>query len=746
VRRAGELWKESLFQGTSGDDVIQGQPAVHPNRRPRTLCRSSWLLLAAALFAPGLLAGCASLPKNDYGIEEIRFRGVEKMSSQSLATCLSTKEREAVTIRLGLGGTSCGKPPFDQETPQVSLWSWPWETWPLYDPAIFDIDRKRILRWYQARGFYQAKVVGVRYEAGDKTLQPPERCQGDDCKLSIEIEVDEGDPVMVEGVFIAGDQALDRELRIDLRKAPEVKVGDRFDEATYELDKQALMQLLQENSFAQAAVYGKVELDRNRRSARIEYSVDPGPLSTFGTMSVAGNDEIPREAIMEVAGIKPGKPFKPSEISDAERAVRGLGVFSSVRIETKPRGKTGIIDLLIRVSIGRIERWRFGVGMLSGTMQRGLSDETLSIPEWDVHLRASYSHEDFLGGMRKLKLEERPRVIFLAPFPLLPDVGAQLGNTLTASFEQPRFIEPRTVLFVEGQWDYGPAPFLAECDGASGDSQAECVVFRHDLATKAGVRRMFWGQRISVQLALAHDLYEIVGDHPDNVSDYRLPYLEQQVRLDLRNDPHRPSRGLYVDNTIQEAVRPFGYGSWNYVRWLPEVRAYQRLFWRIVLAERFAYGGIYIDEAKSDSENLDPTSLRIGPESYRLRGGGANSNRGFSAGTLGVGLDGGIRRWEGSLELRIPLGENVGMALFFDVGDVNDEPRTRWQRLNASTGLGFRYYTPFAPIRFDAGWRIPSLQAVGDEVIDPMEAKKGAPPAELRVVPSAMHLTIGEAF
>jgi outer membrane translocation and assembly module TamA len=732
--------------------VIEAQPAVHPNRRPRTsLCRSLSLLLA-----PGLLAACASLPKNEYGVDEIRFRGVDEMSSQSLATCLTTKEREPITIRLGLGGTSCGKPPFDQETPEVSLWTWPWETWPVYDPAIFDIDRKRILRWYQARGFYQAKVVGVRYTAGDKTLEAPERCKDADCELEIEVEVEEGEPILVDGVFIAGDQGLDRDLRVDLRKTPEIKVGDRFDEAAYEADKAAIMQLRQDNSYAQSAVRGKVELDRNRRTARIEYSVEPGPLATFGTMSVEGSGHISPEAVMDVAGIKPGEPFKPSEIRDAERAVHGLGVFSSVRIEPRPRGKTGIMDLLIRVSMGRLERWRFGVGMLSGTMQRGASStETLSIPEWDIHLRAAYSHEDFLGGMRKLKIEERPRLIFLKPFPFVPDTGAELGNTLSATFEQPRFIEARTVFFVESQWDYGPAPFLTDCDPPAGggdatveggdatgsEPQPECVVFRHDLVTKTGVRRKFWGQRITVQLALAHDLYEIVGDPPEGVSDYRLPYLEQQVRLDLRNDQHRPSKGFYLDNTLQEAVRPFGYGSWNYIRWLPDARAYQRLFWRIVLAERFAYGGIYIDEAASDQENLDPEVLPLGPESYRLRGGGANSNRGFPAGELGVGPKGGIRRWEASVELRVPLGESVALALFFDVGDVNDEARTRWKRWNAATGLGLRYYTPFAPIRFDAGWRIPSLQAIGDEIIPMDEEVK---PTE--IIPSAMHLTIGEAF
>lgn len=710
-----------------------------------------WLLVAIA----NASVACATLPKNQYGVDTVRFRGVDQMSSQALESCLATKERDGVKVKLGLGGSSCGKPPFDANTPEISLWTWPWSTWPVYDPAIFEIDRKRILRWYQARGFYQAKVVGVRYQAGDKALEAPEQCKDSDCKLEIEIEVSEGQPVEIKSVVVSGDEALDRRLRIDLRKTPHVEPGQRFDESSYEEDKQLLVKLLQEHAYAQAQVTGKIEIDRNERLARVDYVVEPGPLSTFGGMRVEGNAHVDPQAIIEVAGIKPGSQFKPSVLTDAERAVHALGLFSSVRIETHPRtDNSGVVDLVCKLSLGRLERWRFGVGMLSGTMQRGSSDETFSIPEWDIHLRAAYSHEDFLGGMRKLKLEERPRLIMLDQFPAVPKVGPQVGNTLTANFEQPRFIEPRTVFFIDGQWDYGPAPFLADCNVMPNPNMVappECVVFRHDLQTKLGLRRKFWGHRISVQLAVAHDLYEIIGQAPETVSDYRLPYLEQQVRFDVRNDAQRPSKGFYLDNTVQEAFRPAGYGSWNYVRWLPEARAYQRLLWRIVLAERFAFGAIFIDEGRSD-QKLDPTSLHVGPESYRLRGGGANSNRGFGAGELGVGKDGGTRRWEGSVELRIPLGESVGLTAFFDVGDVNDKPRVRWRRLNAATGLGLRYFTPFAPIRFDAGWRIPGLEAVGGEpppAGPPTEACrecKDQKPAQLKLVPSAMHLTIGEAF
>jgi outer membrane translocation and assembly module TamA len=146
-----------------------------------------------------------------------------------------------------------------------------------------------------------------------------------------------------------------------------------------------------------------------------------------------------------------------------------------------------------------------------------------------------------------------------------------------------------------------------------------------------------------------------------------------------------------------------------------------------------AFGALFVLD--SDSA-LDSTSRDLGPQSYRLRGGGANSNRGFAPGTLGAGIDGGKRRWESSVELRIPLSRTFGFVLFFDTGDVNRGARVRFDHLNAATGFGLRLYTPFAAIRFDAGWRIPALQVVGAP----------EPPLHVGVLPSAAFLTIGEAF
>lgn len=673
----------------------------------------------AFVFGALLCVGCASVPKGRYGVESVKLSGVDQLSEEALQACLATREREANHLRLGLGSSSCGDPPFDEDAPDVKVFSWPWDEWPVFDSAIFDVDQRRIERWYQARGYYDAKVVNTWLDADGEPVSIGDQCTTDSCELDVHVMIEEGKPVYVARVIVEMPPELDPALKKRLLDSPELTVGWRFDEAIYESDKERLSEMLKEKAFAKAIVDGVVELDRHKRVATVRYRLKPGPACVIGSVRVEGEGELDAAVIQEVAGLKPGVPFQQSALTDAELAVFALGALSTVHVEMVPRAdREDIVDLVIRVTPGRASHWRLGIGVMSGSLQRATSDETFSVPQWDVHLKAAYRDDNFLGGLRRFNLEERPRLIFLREFPELPDDGPRLGNTIIAGFEQPSFIEHRTVLFIDAQWDIGPDAFYG--------------YFRHDIGTKIGLRRAFFAQKLIAEASIGHDLYEIIETPPPTASSYRLPFFEQQLTLDLRNDAVRPSKGLYVSTAVQEAVQ-LGYGSWDYVRVTPEVRGYLKLPLRIVLAQKFALGWLFILDS---DPALDPVSEEVGPQTYRLRGGGANSNRGFGPGELGVGIDGGTRRWESSTEARLPLSADFTLALFFDMGDVSRGKRIRFEHVNASTGFGLRYHLSFATIRLDAGWQIPGWQRVGGNDA----------PVKVEVLPSALHLTLGEAF
>jgi outer membrane protein insertion porin family/translocation and assembly module TamA len=96
--------------------------------------------------------------------------------------------------------------------------------------------------------------------------------------------------------------------------------------------------------------------------------------------------------------------------------------------------------------------------------------------------------------------------------------------------------------------------------------------------------------------------------------------------------------------------------------------------------------------------------------------------------------------WELSSELRVPISGPFATVGFCDASDVSDSiVDIRFARLHLSCGVGARYATPIGPIRFDAGYRIPGMQLLGQP--DPI-----VPGTLIHGVPIAFQFGIGEAF
>jgi outer membrane protein assembly factor BamA len=292
-------------------------------------------------------------------------------------------------------------------------------------------------------------------------------------------------------------------------------------------------------------------------------------------------------------------------------------------------------------------------------------------------------------------------------------------------------IEARTDAFTSSSWDYGPDPFLG--------------FNRSDVLARVGLRRGFFARRLVATLAVQQDVF-IVPDRTTNLTSdgsetpapYEYAFLEQDVRVDLRDSRLRPTLGAYFGLNATESPRS-ATSDWTMFRLAPEARGYLPLPLDAVFAARFAIGAIFIQNSDA---SLDAISRQLGPTSYRLRGGGANSNRGFLPGQLGAGIQGGLRRWESSAELRFAFGQSLGLVGFMDFGDVNDSPVYRFGDLNTSAGFGLRYHTVIGVLRLDAGFRIPAWQRVDGS--DGIEANAHTLPWSS--TPGAVHFTIGESF
>lgn len=692
--------------------------------------------LFRTLAVPAALAwcsACASIEAGRHGLSSLEFSGNQAIAERAITECLISRERETFGIDVGLSEPTCGVPPFDTSPPRISLWRWPWTEWPTFNHAVFERDLLRVLRFYRARGYYDAQVLRVVYAPDHANpADPSGRCAAEDCRMEVLVHVHEGAPVRVERLELVGLGGLPVGAQQAARDALLLGVGQPLDEALHDKSKATLVQTLRGLGWAGVEVDARIEIDPERRKASALYRVKPGPIYHFGRLTLHGHGALPSDVIENAAGLREERRFDPAVLQEIQAEVFALGAFSSVEVRERldPRRRRADVD--VNVTPLPADTLRVGAGVLSGTTRRTETDELRSIPQWDVHLFARYQRRHLFGSLAQVTIEDRPRLIFNKAFPSVE--APRPGNVLSVGATQPGLFEARTHAFARGIWDYGPDPYLG--------------FFRSDLLLRVGATRGFASRRLIATWAVQQDIFSVIDEPPSEPledgaarpSSYRYAFLEQDLRLDLRDVRTRPRAGAYLAINVSEALR--GPSSdWSALRVAPELRTYLPLPLDMVLAQRFAIAGLFIADASAD---LDPTSRELGPTNYRLRGGGASSNRGFLAGTLGAGagLDGGTRRWEAALELRIPIGQHFVVAGFADAGDVNRAPSYRFSHLNTTLGYGLRYHTLIGAIRLDVGHRVRAWQRTAGSAV----VASGDGTLPFSDAPGAVHLTIGDPF
>ena len=541
-----------------------------------------------------------------------------------------------------------------------------------------------------------------------------------------------------------------RALRNVLQGAVQLPVGEPFDEALYDRTKSALVEALLREGYACGHVLGAVGVNPSAKLADVALYVHLGRRCRVAEVSVEG-DDVPVNTILGAASLRTGDVYRVQDIREAQRAVYALGAFSEVDIVGTPRRDeeghcTGLVDVVIRVTRGRTFRYGVGVGVQTGQVDDA-QNISGSVPQWDLHLLLFLEHRDFLGGLRRIRLEDRPKLILQTQRTGQSNrrVTPRPGNELRLEFRQPAFLESRTTLTFGARWDYGPDPNQG--------------FFRHDVDTSIRVSRPFFEGKLILSAGVHWNLQRTTDDQVS--SDHTVQFFEEYVQLDLRDDSRRPREGLFVSLGFHQSPAFMG-SSWTYYRFTPEARAYLPLPLGAVFAMRLGLGATIIS---SPDPSLDRVSAQLGPQRYRLRGGGPSSHRGFPAGFLGDAQDagvgsfclrndpppdvdcaeansGGLRRWEANLEIRAPITPDFGAVLFADMGDVSRSDSFRLRHIHLAVGFGIRYQTLVGPVRLDIGILARRAQTINRTNLAPInEVNLG-----LFKFPGAIHLTIGEAF
>jgi len=560
---------------------------------------------------------------------------------------------------------------------------------------VVALDRQRIKSFYDRLGFFAATVDSQIH----RTAQ----------RVDIRFTITEGPRAKLVRVDVLG---LPPDATISpaaLRAQLPLADGDDFDYKIYALNQPKLVAALQDVGYATARVDGTVLADRARAEVVVRFTVDTGPISSFGAITLEGVEGELADSVRARLRFRQGDRYSQRKVEDTRTDLYEYGRFQLVRIELKPNDRDSVVPVHITLGLGPANDLRLGGGAGANTLS------------YEIRGQALYSRTGWPTTLTTTRLEFRPAVVLerADQSSVDPRIDAIVGlDRIDLLFPRVRGTAEAafTYLALEAYTDYGPRLRL----------DLRAPLYRRIVHAAIG-----W----QLQLLQFRDYNKLEGADIKKFSlgDVdRLGFYEQSITVELRDNPLMPKRGVYGELRVEEGTAAAG-GQFTYVRVHPDVRGYFSLG-SFTLAGR---GRVGLFAANADQV----------PVTQRFFAGGANSQRGFAERQLAPFIRqkadeggravviGGAASVELSAELRFPMFHirtlPIGGVLFTDAADVTEDAGDLSLRhLHYAAGAGLRALTPIGSVRFDVGVR---LNRRGTE----------EPGGNSRF---AYHLSIGEAF
>ncbi len=432
-------------------------------------------------------------------------------------------------------------------------------------------------------------------------------------------------------------------------------------------------------------------LNKEQHKLNANITIDPGPPAVMGKVIFEGDKNVSEAYLRKLMPWTPGEEvWDSSLLEDYGNTLRRLGLFNSVEVtpqETdleKDKGKyRGAVIMPARIKL------------VQGP-PRTVSASVRYDTDTGFGAEATWEHRNLFGSGEKILLD-------------LPISQQEIG--LKAHFEKPAFPDKNTLLLIDGAALYENTEAYQQ------------KILRGELGLK---------HRFSRQWAGSVSLFGESGYLKDNEHDEK-PYAvvspRAHIKYDGRNNHLNPTSGTELDLHIKPFKGYYDKETFGaYAGTLGVTGYYAPLGHKpdgkindtIVLAAHGEAGAM-----------PGSTSLRSIPASLRYFVGGAGTVRGYPYQSIGPedseGDPLGGRSYKViNLESRFMVAENIGIVPFLDGGMAY---REEWPDLFGDTdwglGLGFRYYTPIGPLRFD--------------VATPLNPRDGDPPVQF-------YISIGQSF
>lgn len=515
-----------------------------------------------------------------------------------------------------------------------------------YSEISFERDLQVIKYLYLNKGYINAKVVG------SQVFISPDK-QG----IMINIDVDEGEQYAVGQVTFSGDLLFTIDEHIQKVKTA---TGSVFAYDVLQNDLTRLQAMYGDLGFAFVNIIPNTKLNPEEKVVELDFLIDTGEKVNFGKFNIVGNQSTRDKVIRRQMSIIEGELYNETKKRKSLDDIRRLGFFEDVIFQQKvdtENANTVNYDIVVE------ER-------NTGSLQVGAG-------------YGSYSGIIFNGRIEKTNLLGRGQ-----------SVGLSANLSSQEKFFNLNFTEP---YLLDTKWSAG------------------LDAYNTNYIVQDQYRDTRLGGAVRLGYPLAPYLYgfikylyeditiEALDNFPDvfdkDSADGAVSSMTFSLDYDKRNDRWMPSDGFLASASVE--VAGLG-GDHRFIETEFNARFYEPLWHELVLRNNFTYSVLNAYSGKDIAFN----------ELYRL--GGVNTLRGFGwfdIGTMGESngkqvVIGGTKQVYYNLELQFPLVDATKIfgVVFYDIGMA--ENVLKLSKLRSNYGIGFRWFSPMGPLRFEWGFPI----------------------------------------
>ncbi|MBR0829367.1 outer membrane protein assembly factor BamA [Bradyrhizobium manausense] len=644
------------------------------------------------------------------GVKSIDFVGNVTYSSYRLRDVIKTRETNLLSF-LGSGD--------------------------VYDPDRVEADRDLIRRFYLKHGFADVQVVAALTE------YDPER-KG----FLVTFKIEEGQQYRVGSVdFRSSIPNFDANT---LRNNSRVSVGSLYNVESVEKSVEEMQIEASRRGYAFAVVRPGGDRNFDARTVSVVFNVDEGPRVYIERINIRGNTRTRDYVIRREFDVSEGDAYNRALVDRAERRLKNLDYFKTVKIATEPGSSSDRVVLIVDLE------------------EKSTGDFSVS---------GGYSTTD--GALAEVSISER-NLLGRGLFAKASVTYGQYARGYSLSFVEPYLLDYRVALGLDlYQRQQLSNSYISYGTKTLGFSPRLGFSLREDLALQ--LRYSIYRQEITLPSNLANcnndptsaafnpsPAYSNATGTPLAASTNGLGcYVDGEASLPVRKElangktltsalgysltyntldnNKNPTDGLLID--FKQDFAGVG-GDVSYLKSAVDAKYYQSLVSDIVGLVH-VQGGILNKWGSTDLRMLD--HFQMGP----------NLVRGFAPNGIGprdlnpFGTQdalGGTKYWGASLELQMPfwfLPKEVGLkgAVYADAGGLYDyKGPTSWTLTNevnvpgcvpstvnpasagtctglvlddsrvvrTSVGVGLIWQSPFGPLRFD--YAVPLTKGAYDRV------------------------------